>query len=240
MLISWDDANTLFHEFGHALHGLASNVTYETLAGTATARDFVEFPSQLLEDWLMTPEVLEGFARHYETGEPIPSGLMDKVKRTQTFNQGFASVEYLASALVDMKLHLSTVTPIDPDAFEKSALAELGMPHEVVMRHRTPHFSHVFSSDYYSAGYYAYLWAETLTADAFEAFLEADGPYDADVAKRFETHVLSVGNTVPPAEAYRNFRGRDPDVSALMRKKGFQPPVARHPLKFVVKQTVEK
>jgi peptidyl-dipeptidase Dcp len=221
VLISWDDATTMFHEFGHALHGLNSNVTYPTLAGTAVARDYVEFPSQLLERWLLTPEVLQRFAVHYQTGKPIPQDLVEKLKKSATFNQGFATTEYLASALVDMKLHLAGAQKIDPDAFEKQALAELGMPSELVMRHRTPQFGHIFSSDSYSAGYYSYLWTDVIAADAFEAFTEAGGPYDKKVAERLRKYVFSVGNTVDPAEGYRSFRGRDPRVEALMRKRGF-------------------
>jgi peptidyl-dipeptidase Dcp len=224
VLISWDDAETLFHEFGHALHGLASNVNYPTLAGTAVARDYVEFPSQLLEHWLSTPEVLQRFAVHYRTGEPIPQDLVEKIERASTFNQGFQTVEYLASALVDMKLHLAGDRPIDADAFERQTLAEIGMPREIVMRHRTPHFLHVFSSDGYSAGYYSYLWSDVLTADAAEAFTEGGGFYDPAVAARLRNNVFAVGNTIDPAEGYRAFRGRDPQVSALMRKRGF--PVA--------------
>jgi peptidyl-dipeptidase Dcp len=220
VLLSWDDATTLFHEFGHALHGLASDVVYPSLSGTNVARDYVEFPSQLLEHWLLTPEVLSRFARHYKTNEPLPAELVAKIERARTFNQGFATVEYLSSALVDMKLHLAGDRPIDPDAFERETLKELGMPSEIVMRHRTPHFSHVFSGDGYSAGYYSYLWADTLTADAWEAFTEAGGPYDKTVAARLK-HILSLGNTVDPAEAYRTFRGRDPKIDALMRKRGF-------------------
>jgi peptidyl-dipeptidase Dcp len=221
VLISWDDATTLFHEFGHALHGLASDVTYPSLSGTAVARDYVEFPSQLLEHWLSTPEVLQRFAVHYETGEPIPQALVDKIKRASTFNQGFATTEYLASAFVDMKLHLAGDRKIDPDAFERETLAELGMPDEIVMRHRTPHFQHVFAGDDYSAGYYSYLWSDVLTADAYEAFTEAGGPYDREVAQRLREYVFSVGNTVDPAEGYRRFRGRDATIDALMRKRGF-------------------
>jgi peptidyl-dipeptidase Dcp len=224
ILISWDDAGALFHEFGHALHGLSSKVNYPTLAGTAVARDYVEFPSQLLEHWLPTPEVLSRFALHYQTGRPIPKELVEKIERASKFNQGFATVEYLASALVDMKLHLAGSKPIDPDAFERETLKELGMPEEIVMRHRTPQFSHIFSSDSYSAGYYSYLWSDTLTADAYEAFTEAGGPYDKAVARRLRDRVFSVGNTIDPAEGYRAFRGRDARIDALMRLRGF--PVA--------------
>ncbi len=221
VLISWDDATTMFHEFGHALHGLNSNVTYPSLSGTAVARDYVEFPSQLLEHWLSTPEVLQRFALHYQTGKPIPQELVDKIKRSATFNQGFATVEYLSAALVDMKLHLAGDRKIDPDAFERETLAQLGMPKEIVMRHRTPQFLHIFSSDSYSAGYYSYLWSDVLTADAFGAFVEGKGPYDKSVAERLRKYVFSVGNTIDPAEGYRGFRGRDPKIDALMKKRGF-------------------
>lgn len=224
VLISWDDARTLFHEFGHALHGLSSSVTYPSLAGTAVYRDYVEFPSQLLEHWVSTPEVLQRFARHHETGKPIPKALVKRLEKAATFNQGFQTVEYLASALVDMKLHLAGAQKIDPDAFERETLAALGMPAEIVMRHRTPQFLHVFARDGYSAGYYSYLWADVLTADAYEAFREAGGPYDPKVAKRLYKHVLSVGNTIDPAVGYRRFRGRDARVDALMRKRGFPLP----------------
>ncbi|HMQ03335.1 MAG TPA: M3 family metallopeptidase [Pyrinomonadaceae bacterium] len=221
VLISWDDATTMFHEFGHALHGLSSNVTYPTLSGTNVARDYVEFPSQLLEHWLITPEVLQRFALHYETGKPIPQELVDKIKRADTFNEGFATTEYLASGLIDMKLHLAGDRKIDPDKFEKETLTALGMPKEIVMRHRTPQFAHVFSSDGYSAGYYSYLWSDVITADAYGAFLEGKGPYDKAVGKRLVDQIFSVGNTIDPAEAYRKFRGRDPKVEALMKKRGF-------------------
>lgn len=221
VLISWDDATTLFHEFGHALHGLSSKVTYPSLAGTQVVRDYVEFPSQLLEHWLSTPEVLQRFALHYETGKPIPQDLVERIEKASTFNQGFSTTEYLASALVDMKLHLSDEVEIDPDAFERETLAELGMPEEIVMRHRCPHFSHIFSGDSYSAGYYSYLWSDVLTADAFGAFTEAGGPYDKAVAARLRKHIFSAGNTVDPSDAYRAFRGRDPRIEALMRKRGF-------------------
>ena len=223
ILISWDDAVTLFHEFGHALHGLSANSTYPSVSGTNTARDFVEFPSQLLEHWVETPEVLQKYAVHYQTGKPIPQELVAKIKRASKFNQGFATVEYLASALVDMKLHLAGDRKIDPDRFEREALAELGMPREIVMRHRLPQFGHLFQSDSYSAGYYSYLWSDVLNADAFEAFTEAGGPYDKKTAERLRRHIFSVGDMVDPAEAYRNFRGRDPRVEALMRKRGFVP-----------------
>ncbi len=221
VLISWTDAETLFHEFGHAVHGLSSSVSYPSLSGTRVFRDYVEFPSQLLEHWLPTPEVLNRFALHYQTGQPMPKELLAKINRAETFNQGFATTEYLGSALVDMKLHLAGGAAIDPDEFEKETLAALGMPREIVMRHRTPQFTHVFSSDAYSAGYYSYLWADTLTTDAFEAFSEAGGPWDKAVAERLREHIFSRGNTIDPAEAYRAFRGRDAGIAALMRKRGF-------------------
>ena len=223
VLISWDDATTMFHEFGHALHGLNSNVTYPSLSGTAVPRDYVEFPSQLLEHWLPTPQVLQRFALHYQTGKPIPQPLVDKIMRSATFNQGFATVEYLSAALVDMKLHLAGERKIDPDVFERETLAQFGMPKEIVMRHRTPQFLHVFASDGYSAGYYSYLWSDVITADAFGAFTEGKGAYDRDVAERLRKFVFSVGNTVDPADAYRSFRGRDPKIDALMKKRGFSP-----------------
>jgi len=224
ILISWDDATALFHEFGHALHGLSSNVTYPSLSGTAVARDYVEFPSQLVEHWLSTPEVLNKFALHYQTGQPMPAALLQKIEKASRFNQGFATVEYLASALVDMKLHLAGDQTIDPDKFEKDTLAALGMPSEIVMRHRTPQFGHVFSGDGYSAGYYSYIWSDTLSADAWEAFTAAGGPYDKAVAKRLRDDIFSIGNTVDPAEAYKKFRGREPGIAALMRKRGFPVP----------------
>jgi peptidyl-dipeptidase Dcp len=221
VLISWEDARTLFHEFGHALHGLSSNVTYPRLSGTAVVRDYVEFPSQLLEHWLSTPEVLQRFALHYKTGKPIPKELVQRIENAATFNQGFATVEYLASALIDMKLHLAGTQKIDADAFERETLTALGMPKEIVMRHRTPQFLHVFSSDGYSAGYYSYLWSDVLTADAFGAFTEGKGPYDKEVAARLRKYIFSVGNTIDPAEAYQQFRGRPAQTSALMKKRGF-------------------
>jgi peptidyl-dipeptidase Dcp len=224
VLISWDDAVTLFHEFGHALHGLSSNVRYPSLSGTSVARDYVEFPSQILERWLSTPEVLNRYALHYRTGKPIPAELVRKIEASETFNQGFATVEYLASALVDMKLHLAGDADVDPRAFERETLAALGMPREIAMRHRTPQFQHVFADDGYSAGYYSYLWADTISADAYEAFTEAGGPYDPKVARRLRDNVFALGNTVDPELAYRAFRGRDPDIAALMRKRGFPVP----------------
>jgi peptidyl-dipeptidase Dcp len=219
VLISLDDASTQFHEFGHAIHYLLVDVKYPSLGGSQ--RDFVEYPSQVNENWLLTRPVLEKFARHYQTGEPMPAALVDKIKKAETFNQGFATVEYLSSALVDMKLHLDPTGVVDPDAFEKKTLAELGMPKEMVMRHRLPQFGHLFSSDSYSAGYYSYLWSETMDADTWAAFEEAGNPFDRTVADKFRTILLSTGNETDRAEAYRQFRGRDPDVGALLRRRGF-------------------
>jgi peptidyl-dipeptidase Dcp len=220
VLISWDDAETLFHEFGHALHGLLSNVTYPSLAGTGVKRDFVEFPSQLNERWLRTPEVLNRFARHHITRQPIPPDLLAAVDRSRYFNQGFQTAEYLASAIYDMKIHLMPTAP-DPARFERETMAEIGCPPEIVMRHRPTHFGHIFGGDGYSAGYYSYLWADVLTADAAEAFTQAGGWYDKAVARRLQDEILSVGNSVPPEEAFRRFRGREPDPDALLRARGF-------------------
>jgi peptidyl-dipeptidase Dcp len=228
-LISWTDATTLFHEFGHALHGLSSNVTYPSVSGTSVVRDYVEFPSQLLENWLPTPQVLQRFAVHYQTGKPIPQALVDRIEKASTFNQGFETTEFLASALIDMKLHLAGSQKIDADKFERETLAQMGMPREIVMRHRTPQFSHVFSSDGYSAGYYSYLWSVVLASDAYSAFTEAGGPYDKVVAKRLTDNVFSVGNTIDPADGYRKFRGRDPKIDALMRERGFPVKTAKAP-----------
>jgi peptidyl-dipeptidase Dcp len=222
ILISWDDASTLFHEFGHALHGLNSNVTYPSLSGTNTPRDYVEFPSQVMERWLATPEVLNKFALHYKTGKPMPMELVERNNRAATFNEAFSTVETIASALVDMKLHLLKNPDIDPKQFEKETLDSLNMPKEIVMRHRIPQFGHIFSDDAYAAGYYGYLWADAISADATEAFTETkDGLYNKEVAKRLYENVFSIGNTVDPAIAYKKFRGRDVTTDALMRARGF-------------------
>jgi len=221
VLISWDDAITMFHEFGHALHGLCSDAKYPSQAGTSVARDYVEFPSQLNEHWLSTNEILSKFAVHYKTGEPIPKELLEKIELASKFNQGFDTVEYLSSAIVDMKLHLAGNVVIDPDKFEREALAELGMPKEIVMRHRTPQFNHLFTSDGYSAGYYSYLWSDALTADAAEKFEEAGSYYDKELSKSLYNNIMSVGDTIDPAEGFRRFRGRDVDTGALLRKRGF-------------------
>ena len=222
-LISWDDAVTMFHEFGHALHGLQSNATYPTLAGTAVKRDFVEFPSQVNERWLPTTEVLSRFALHYKTGQPMPATLVEKIRKSHTFNQGFLTVEYMAAAIYDMKIHLAATTDKNIDAveFEHTTMAEIGMPKEIVMRHRPPAFGHIFSGDAYSAGYYVYVWADTMSADAVEAFTEAGSMYDRKTCDRFRDTIYRVGNTVPPDVAFRNFRGRDVDTRALMRDRGF-------------------
>ncbi len=221
-LLSFDDARTLFHEFGHGLHGLLSEVTYPTLSGTSVARDFVELPSQLYEHWLEVDSVLAKFARHYETGDPIPTSLLEKLKAARTFNQGFMTVEYLASAIVDMAYHGPDYEPetADPIAFEASVLAKIGMPDEIVMRHATPHFAHVFAGDGYSAGYYSYLWSEVLDADAFGAFEEAGDPFHPDTAERLKENIYSAGNVRPAEEAYIGFRGRLPSTEALLEKRG--------------------
>ena len=219
VLISLIDAETLWHEFAHAIHYYLSDVKYPSLGGSP--RDFVEYPSQVNENWLLTRPVLDKFARHYETGEAMPAALVQKIEASDTFNQGFSTVEYLSSALVDMVLHTKPDGVVDPDKFEKEALAKLGMPKEMVMRHRLPQFGHLFSSDSYSAGYYSYLWSETMGADTWEAFEAAGNPYDRKTADGFKTYLLSTGNETDRAEACRQFRGRDPDVEALLKRRGF-------------------
>ncbi|WP_344695125.1 M3 family metallopeptidase [Sphingomonas rosea] len=219
VLVSLSDAKTLFHEFGHAIHYLNVDVKYPSLGGAQ--RDFVEYPSQVNENWLLTRPVLDRFAKHYKTGQPMPQALVDKIEKASTFGQGFATVEYLSSALVDMKLHLLPGGEVDPDAFERTTLAELKMPREMVMRHRLPQFGHLFSSDAYSAGYYSYLWSETMDADTWAAFQETGDPFNKTVAERFRTILLQTGNETDRAEAYRQFRGRDPDVTALLKRRGF-------------------
>ncbi|MBN9447546.1 MAG: M3 family metallopeptidase, partial [Bosea sp.] len=220
-LLSIDDARTLFHEFGHALHGLLSDVTYGSLAGTSVSRDFVELPSQLYEHWFLTREVMQRFCLHAETGEPIPDALIERIRKAQTFNQGFATVEYTSSALVDLAFHsLELPAEVDPLAFEAAELARIGMPGEITMRHRTPHFSHVFSGDGYSAGYYSYLWSEVMDADAFNAFIEAGDVFAPEVAGKLRRYIYSAGDTRDPAEAYTLFRGRLPTPDALLEKRG--------------------
>ena len=220
-LLSIDDARTLFHEFGHALHGLLSDVHYGSLAGTSVSRDFVELPSQLYEHWFLTKQVMQDYCRHAETGDPIPDALIEKIKRAQTFNQGFSTIEYTSSALVDLAFHsLENPGDIDPLAFEAAELARLGMPAEITMRHRTPHFAHVFSGDGYSAGYYSYLWSEVMDADAFNAFLEAGDVFAPAVAEKLKRYIYSAGDTRDAAEAYTLFRGRLPTPDALLEKRG--------------------
>ncbi len=220
-LLSFDDARTLFHEFGHALHGLLSDVTYPLLAGTAVASDFVELPSQLYEHWLEVPEILTEFARHYQTGAPMPQALLDTVLKTRTFNQGFATVEYTACALVDLDLHgRETAAAADVTALERASLDRIQMPAEIAMRHRVPHFQHLFSGGGYAAAYYSYMWSEVLDADAFAAFTEAGDPFDPAMAKRLRDYIYAAGNLRDPAEAYKLFRGRLPTVDALLKKRG--------------------
>ncbi|WP_254519263.1 M3 family metallopeptidase [Aquimarina sp. Aq78] len=223
VLVSWDDATTFFHEFGHALHFFSSEVKYPTLNGGV--RDYTEFQSQLLERWLSTDKVIDNYLVHYKTGEAIPKTLVDKIKKAATFNQGFATTEYLASALMDMKFHLADPTNIDVDKFEKETLTELHMPKELVMRHRTPHFGHVFSGEGYATAYYGYMWADVLTSDAAEAFAEAPGGfYDKEVAAKLVKYLFAPRNAMDPAEAYRKFRGRDAKIEALMKDRGFPVP----------------
>jgi len=219
ILISLDDAQTLFHEFGHALHGLLSEVDYPGLAGTP--RDYVEYPSQVHEHWVLSRPILDRFARHYETGEPMPQALVDRINNASTFNQGYTTVEYLSSALVDMALHNRAAAITDPDAFERETLTAIGMPDEIAMRHRLPQFGHLFSSDSYSAGYYSYLWSEVMDADTWEYFEASGNVFSPEIAAGMRNIILSEGNMSDRAEAYRRFRGRDPDVNALLRTRGF-------------------
>ncbi len=226
-LLSFDDAHTLFHEFGHALHGLLSDVTYPEIAGTNVATDFVELPSQLYEHWLEQPDILRRFALHYQTGEPMPEALLQRLIAARNFNRGFATVEYVACALVDLDFHaLASPQTIDPAAFETEALNRIGMPDEIVMRHRPPHFGHIFSGGGYAAGYYSYMWSEVLDADAFEAFEETGDIFDPATAKRLHDFVYAAGGARDPAEAYRSFRGRLPNADALLRKRGFADPAS--------------
>ena len=218
-LISIDDASTLFHEFGHAIHYLNYDITWPGLGGTP--RDFVEYPSQVNENWLLTPYVLNTYAKHYKTGEPIPAALVEKIRASDTFNQGFSTVEYLSSAILDMKLHNRSEPVTDPRAFERDTLAEIGMPKEMAMRHRLPQFNHLFADDGYSAGYYSYLWSETMDADTWAAFTEKGDVWDKATAERFRSMLLATGNETDRIEAYRAFRGRDPDVKYIMKKRGF-------------------
>ncbi len=220
ILVSWDDAITFFHEFGHALHFFSSNVRYPTLNGGV--RDYTEFQSQLLERWLSTDQVINNYLIHNKTGKPIPLELVKKIKNAATFNQGFETTEYLASAIMDMKFHLADPSNINVSNFEKETLAILNMPSELPMRHRTPHFSHVFSGEGYATAYYGYMWADVLTSDASEAFLEAPGGfYDKELAEKLVKYLFAPRNSIDPAEAYKMFRGRDPDINALKRDRGF-------------------
>jgi peptidyl-dipeptidase Dcp len=220
-LLSFDDARTLFHEFGHALHGMLSDVTYPLISGTNVARDFVEFPSQLFEHWLEQPETLRRFALHHETGAPLPEPLLQGLVAATQFNQGFATVEYTASALVDLALHLQPDAPADVAAFEKQELEKLGMPPSIAMRHRTPHFQHIFSSDSYAAAYYSYLWSDVLAADGFEAFEERGDIFDPVAAERLYRHIYSAGFSRAPGEAFKDYRGREASPGALLRRRGF-------------------
>jgi peptidyl-dipeptidase Dcp len=220
-LLSFDDARTLFHEFGHALHGMLSDVTYPLLAGTAVPSDFVELPSQLYEHWLEVPEILQKHALHAGTGAPMPKVMLDRLLATRTFNQGFATIEYTACALVDLDLHsLPDAAALDVAAFERKDLERIAMPTEIVMRHRLPHFQHLFSGGGYAAGYYSYMWSEVLDADAFAAFEEAGDAFDLATAQRLRDYVYSAGNRRDPADAYKAFRGRLPTVDALLKKRG--------------------
>jgi peptidyl-dipeptidase Dcp len=220
-LLSFDDARTLFHEFGHALHGLLSDVTYPSIAGTSVPRDFVEFPSQLFEHWLDEPHVLARFARHHETGEPMPAELAARLHASRKFNQGFATVEYVSSALVDLDFHLlPSADNLDVDAFEAESLKAIEMPDAITMRHRTPHFTHVFSGEGYASSYYSYMWSEVLDADGFAAFTETGDAFDPETAKRLRDYVYSAGDLRDPEEAYTLFRGRLPSPEALLRQRG--------------------
>lgn len=219
-LLSLDDARTLFHEFGHALHGLLSDVTWPAVAGTSVSRDFVELPSQLYEHWLTVPEILTKYAVHYESGEAMPKELLDKVLAAQKFNAGFQTVEFTASALVDMAFHTNKENIDDPLEFEKTTLESLGMPEAIIMRHRTPHFLHVFSGDGYSAGYYSYMWSEVLDADAFAAFEETDNPFNTELAHKLKKYIYSAGGSRDPEELYKNFRGKMPTPDAMIEKRG--------------------
>jgi peptidyl-dipeptidase Dcp len=220
-LLSFDDARTLFHEFGHALHGLLSNVTYPSLAGTSVERDFVELPSQLYEHWLYEPAILKEFARHHETDVPMPDALIERIQAAENFNQGFATVEYLACALLDMAMHSDAWSKDDePRAFEERTLGELGMPRAIAMRHRPAHFLHVFAGSGYAAGYYSYMWSEVLDADAFQAFLEAGDIFHGETAEKLYRHIYGAGGKRKGHDAYLAFRGRLPEVEGLLRQRG--------------------
>jgi peptidyl-dipeptidase Dcp len=219
-LLSFDDAKTLFHEFGHGLHTLLSRVRYRSQSGTAVRRDFVEFPSQIFEHWMSVPETLRTYARHYRTGTPLPEEMLRRLLAARNFNQGFATVEYTAAALIDLDLHRVTATePLDPARFERDFLDRMEVPKEIGLRHRLPHFQHLFAGGGYAAGYYAYLWAEVLDADGFAAFTEAGNAFDPALAARLKA-IYSAGDTRDPMELYRAFRGREPAIAALLQQRG--------------------
>jgi len=222
-LLSFEEVETLFHEFGHALHGLLSDCTYESLAGTNVARDFVELPSQIMENWASEPEVLRMYATHFETGEPMPDELIEKIHKARHFNQGFATTEYLAASFLDMAWH--TMTEADPEidaiAFEDACLDELGLIPEIISRYRSPYFQHIFAGGY-SSGYYSYVWAEVLDADAFEAFKETGDLFDAKTAAAFRTHILTRGGTEEAKVLYQRFRGQEPSIAPLLKRRGLK------------------
>jgi peptidyl-dipeptidase Dcp len=224
VLISLDDARTLFHEFGHALHSLLQDVTYPGLSDVP--QDFVELPSQINEQWVFAREVLDRFARHHESGEPLPAAVLERVREADTFNQGYQTAEALSAALLDLELHTQPDGVFEPKAFEREMLERIGMPREIALRHRLTHFDHLFGSDGYSGLYYSYLWADVMSADGWQAFLESGGPFNRELAAGFRTHVLSDGNTIDRAEAFRRFRGRDPEVAALLKERGLS---VQHP-----------
>ena len=219
LLISRDDAETLFHEFGHALHYLSSVVTYPSYG--ETPRDFVEYPSQVHEHWVLSRPILDGYLKHYQTGQAMPQALVDKIEASNTFNQGYATVSYLSSAIVDMDLHTQAVPPTDIDAFEKESLARIGMPKEIVMRHRLPQFNHLFTSDAYSAGYYSYLWADVLAADAFSRF-EEEGIFNRETGQSFLDNILTRGGSEEPMVLFKRFRGREPQLDAMLEHYGIK------------------
>jgi peptidyl-dipeptidase Dcp len=218
-LLSFDEVLTLFHEFGHGLHGLLSRCTYPRLSGTAVATDFVELPSQIMENWALEPEVLKSYAKHYETGEPIPQDLVNKIRNARLFNQGFATTEYLAASYLDMDWHtVEDEAPLDPIEFENKSLGKIGLISEIVVRYRSPYFRHVFAGGY-AAGYYSYVWAEVLDADAFQAFKETN-LFDRNTAKLFRENILAAGGTEKPMTLYKRFRGREPEIDPLLERRG--------------------
>ena len=220
-LLSADDARTLFHEFGHALHGILSDVTYPSVSGTSVSRDFVELPSQLYEHWLTVPDILKKHATHYKTGEAIPAELVEKLIKSQTFNNGYETLGYCASSFVDIAFHTADEVE-DPLKFQEELLEKLEMPHAVSMYHRAPHFLHVFSSEGYAAGYYSYMWSEVLDSDAFAAFEETDNPFNPELAKLLHDHIYSKGGSEKPEILYEKFRGRMPTAEAMIKKRGLE------------------